>query len=101
MSQLRCDRSGAAQAAPARCAARNQAGPRSRAQARSGDCCSRDAVPLRPAKGSAGPWTWHVENIRRARFYKSWHVGKSVARKFRIGASGFRVGQIGAFSDSR
>ncbi len=51
MSPLRGDRSVATPALPGRCAMRNQARPRSHAQACSGDCCSR-ALPATPAGAS-------------------------------------------------
>ena len=54
-SLLRSDRADATPALPVRPAARDQVYPRSRAQARSGDCCSRGAAPLHPARASAGP----------------------------------------------
>lgn len=49
MSPLRGDRTVATPASPGRCAMRNQARPRSHAQACSGDCCSR-ALPATPGK---------------------------------------------------
>ncbi len=51
MSLLRSDRTDATPALPGYPAARDQAGPRSRAQARSGDCCSR-TLSATPARAS-------------------------------------------------